>query len=252
MSVTRLLEVQRHMMEVQVQAMAAQSVTPLRKFTGESINTDEGNIDRWVEQFEERARVMGWDEGQKLFQLKAHLEKMAEHTVHMLTLEEKTSYTKVVVAQQKRFRSLDIEELCGLEFHQLMQDRQSVEELGMELQRLGRKAFPTSEMKEFDRILKGRFYQALLPKWQKYLGLQRLQRRLKSCTLEHVPWSDMINSIMLAVENQNSLPRRILSHLHPRRLMLTPRRSHLALSNNQRKALVLDEPVEDTLASEGF
>jgi hypothetical protein len=137
------------MMEAQVQAMAAQSVPPLRKFSGESINTDEGNIDRWVEQYEERARVAGWNDGQKLFQLKAHLENTAEHTVHMLPEEEKTSYASVVMALQKRFRSLDIEELRGLEFHQLMQDKQSVEELGIELQKLGRKAFPTSGMIEF-------------------------------------------------------------------------------------------------------
>ena len=72
LTVTRLLEAQRQMMAAQVQAMAAQSVPPLRKFSGENINTDEGSIDRWVEQFEERARVAGWSEEQKLFQLKAH------------------------------------------------------------------------------------------------------------------------------------------------------------------------------------
>ena len=169
-TVTRLLEAQRQMMEAQVQAMAAQRVPPLRKFCGQNINTDEGSIDRWLEQFAERARVAGWSEEQKLFQLKAHLEKTAEHMVRMLPEEEKSSYSSVVVALQKRFRSLDIEELRGLEFHQLMQEKQSVEALGMELQKLGRKAFPTSSMKEFDRIVKGRFYQALLPKWQRKLG----------------------------------------------------------------------------------
>lgn len=51
-----------------------------------------------------------------------------------------------------------------------MQERQSVEELGVTLQKLALKAFPESGAKEFDRILKGRFYQALLPKWQRKLG----------------------------------------------------------------------------------
>ena len=114
--------------------------------------------------------MAGWSDPQKLFQLKAHLEKMTEHTVHMLPTEGKTSYDKVVLALKKRFSSIDIEELRGLEFHQLMQAKQSVEELGLELQKLGRKAFPTSGAKEFDRIIKGRFYQALLPKWQRKLG----------------------------------------------------------------------------------
>ena len=77
---------------------------------------------------------------------------------------------KVVIALKKRFCSVDIEELRRLEFRQLMQNKQSVEELGVELQKLGHKAFPTSRTKEFDRIVKGRFYQALLPKWQRKLG----------------------------------------------------------------------------------
>lgn len=189
-SVTRLLEAQRHIMEAQAQAMAAQSVPPLRKFSGESTNTDEGSVDRWIEQFEERARVTGWNETQKLFQLKAHLEKMAEHTVRMLPSEEKISYDKVVCALKKRFCSVDIEELRGLEFHQLMQaSKQTVEELGVELQKLGRKAFPTSDAKEFDRIVKGRFYQALLPKWQRKLGAPKATETFdelfaRACTLE--------------------------------------------------------------------
>ena len=59
MSVTHLLEAQRQMMAAQVQAMAAQSVPPLCKFSGDDVNTDEGSVDRWVEQFEEQAKVMG-------------------------------------------------------------------------------------------------------------------------------------------------------------------------------------------------
>ena len=55
------------------------SVPPPRKFSREDIDSDEGSIDRWTEQFEERAKVMGWNDEQKLFQLKAHLEKTAEH-----------------------------------------------------------------------------------------------------------------------------------------------------------------------------
>ncbi len=170
MSVTRLLEAQRLMMAVQVQAMAAQSVPPLPRFSGEDINTEEGSIDRWIEQFEERAKVTGWDEQQKLFQLKAHLDTTTDHAVRMLPEEEKAKYESVVAALRKRFRSLDIEELRGLEFHQVIQDKQSVETLGVELQRLGRKAFPMSGHNEFDRMLKGQFYQALLPKWQRKLG----------------------------------------------------------------------------------
>ena len=76
LQVTRLLEVQRLMMAGQVQAMA---VPPLRKFSGEDVNTEKGSFDRWIESFEERAKATGWNEEQRLFQLKAHLEETAEH-----------------------------------------------------------------------------------------------------------------------------------------------------------------------------
>lgn len=88
----------------------------------------------------------------------------------MLSETERCSYESTVAALRKRFLSLDIEELRGLEFHQLMQIKQSVEEMGICLQKLAKKAFPGSTPKEFDRLLKGRFYQALLSKWQRKLG----------------------------------------------------------------------------------
>lgn len=59
----------------------------LCKFSGEDIDSDKGSIDRWIEQFEVRAKMMGWNDEQKLFQLKAHLEKTAERAK-----KEKTSY----------------------------------------------------------------------------------------------------------------------------------------------------------------
>ena len=40
----------------------------------------------------------------------------------------------------------------------------------MELLTLGHKAFPSSSGKEFDRLLKGRFFQAIHVKWQRKLG----------------------------------------------------------------------------------
>lgn len=82
---------------------------------------------------------------------------MADRTVHMLPEEEKTTCSKVLVVLKKRFCSVDIEELWVPECYQFMQDKQSVEVLGIELQKLRCKAFPTSGVKEFDRIVKGRF-----------------------------------------------------------------------------------------------
>ena len=82
----------------------------------------------------------------------------------------KKVYSAAVEYLKKRFKPVDIEELKGMEFHQKVQSTETVEELGICLQKLCRKAFPSIGGKEFDRFLKGRFFQALLPKWQKKLG----------------------------------------------------------------------------------
>ena len=43
----------------------------------------------------------------------------------------------------------------------------------MDLQKLGHKAFTATEGREMDRLLKGRFYQALHPRWQRKLNAPR-------------------------------------------------------------------------------
>ena len=45
--------------------------------------------------------------------------------------------------------------------------------------RLGQKAFPSSQEKEFDRMLKGRFFQALHVKWQRKLGAPKPQETFR-------------------------------------------------------------------------
>ena len=92
----------------------------------------------------------------------------------MLPESERKVYTSAVGTLKKRFRPIDIEELGGLEFNQKMQTSESVEQLGIDLMSLGRKAFPKVCEAEFDRMLKGRFFQALLPKWQRKLGAPKI------------------------------------------------------------------------------
>ena len=58
-----------------------------------------------------------------------------------------------------------------------MQVKESVEQLGIDLMSLGRKAFPKTCETEFDRMLKGRFFQALLPKWQRKLGAPKIDEK---------------------------------------------------------------------------
>lgn len=52
-----------------------------------------------------------------------------------------------------------------------MQDSETVEQLGIDLQSLARRAFPELRGgKEVDRLLNGWFFQALLPRWQQKVG----------------------------------------------------------------------------------
>ena len=88
----------------------------------------------------------------------------------LLPEDEKCSYNKAVQALKKRFKPTDIEELHGIEFNQKMQKNESIAQLGIELQNLGRKAFPRMKEEDFDHLLKGRFFQALLSKWQRKLS----------------------------------------------------------------------------------
>ena len=118
--------------------------------------------------------MLGWSEEQKCYQLKLHLTKTALQVYELLPRETRTSYAELVTSLKDRFKPVDIEELRGLEFHQLMQKEESVEKLGLWLMSLARKAFPTLGDKELDRLLKGRFFQALLPKWQRKLGAPKV------------------------------------------------------------------------------
>ena len=88
----------------------------------------------------------------------------------MLPDSDKSGIEQAIAAFRKRFKPGGIEELRGLEFHHRAQGEETIEQLGLSIQQLGRKAFPSITGKDFDRLLKGRFYQALLVKWQRKLG----------------------------------------------------------------------------------
>ena len=160
------------MLAAQAQAVTIQSLPPISKFSGEDAEKEEKSFKRWLELFEERAGLAAWPVEQKLYQLKMHLEKYALQIFHVMPEKEQKDYDLVVKKLKERFRSVDIEELNykGIEFHQKMQKEESVEQLGIDLLDLGQKALPKIVGTEFDRILKGRFFQALHTKWQRKLG----------------------------------------------------------------------------------
>ena len=92
---------------------------------------------------------------------------------------DRIDYDRAKAALRSRFKSVEIEELRGLEFHYKMHGTESIEELGLELQTLAHKAFPSTQGGDFDRLLKGRFFQALHVKWQRKLGAPRPEESFK-------------------------------------------------------------------------
>ena len=56
---------------------------------------------------------------------------------------ERTKYDAAVAALRKWFQRVDIQELRGLEFGRKLQGEESVEQLGMDLLKMARRAFPT-------------------------------------------------------------------------------------------------------------
>ena len=60
-----------------------------------------------------------------------------------------------------RFKSIEIEELQGLEFHHKMQKTESIEELSLELQPLASKAFPCTPDRDFNKEDSSRKYIAV-------------------------------------------------------------------------------------------
>jgi len=83
--------------------------------------------------------------------LSAQAASHQDHSTGVLAApEQRSNYTEAVAALKSRFKPVDIEELRGLEFHQLMQTEESVEKLGLQLRSLAGKAFPSLGTRELD------------------------------------------------------------------------------------------------------
>ena len=123
-TMTRLLQ---ETLAAQTRVAAAQHLPPLKPFSGEGKITEDDSFEQWIEHFEERAGLVGWSEAQQLHQLKLLLEKMASKVFRMFPVEDKASYAKAKAALKGRFQSV---ELRGMEFHRLVQSKETVEELG--------------------------------------------------------------------------------------------------------------------------
>ena len=156
------LESQAKLLTMQTTAVAVQSAPPFGFFTGEDIESEDNSFEHWLSRFEERSTMLKWTDEMKCYHLKQHLTKTASKVLDLLPFSTCSSYTDLLAALRARFKPIDIEELRGLEFHQLTQTTQSVEKLGLQLMSLDKKAFPTLDKTQHERLLKGMFFQALL------------------------------------------------------------------------------------------
>lgn len=97
------LRAQTDMMAAQTRVMAAQSLPPLPHFSGDGNLVGEDSFERWVENFDERARVAGWTEEERKYRLKMHcqLDKTAFQAYCNLPKETQTSYGSVIEALKK-------------------------------------------------------------------------------------------------------------------------------------------------------
>ena len=64
--------------------------------------------------------MLKWTDEMKCYHLKQHLTKTALKVLDLLPSSTRSSYTDLVAALRARFKPVDVEELRGLEFHQLM------------------------------------------------------------------------------------------------------------------------------------
>jgi hypothetical protein len=62
---TQLVQTQTAMVAAQIRAMSVQNLPPMKDYSGEGIQSSEEGFDRWIEQFEERAKLIGWSEDLK-------------------------------------------------------------------------------------------------------------------------------------------------------------------------------------------
>ena len=63
-TMSRLLKAHTEAIAAQTQAAAAQHLPPLKPYSGEGKQIEDDGLDRWLEQFEERAKIAGWSAAQ--------------------------------------------------------------------------------------------------------------------------------------------------------------------------------------------
>ena len=128
---TKLVQTQNAMVGAQTRAMSAQNLPPIPSYSDEGVQALEDGFKRWIEQFEERAQLAGWSEDLHRYYLKMRLSRTAFQTYQLLPDGVKANYSATVSDLRSKFKPVDIEELRGVECHQLVEKNKSVDQLTM-------------------------------------------------------------------------------------------------------------------------
>ena len=151
------------------QALLAQQLPPLPKYTGEEQSQGETFRD-WLEQFELVASLGEWDEKTKLVNLVTRLRGQAYAFYRSCTLQQRACYATLVTELTKRFTPVQIQAVQSSLFHDRIQKpRETVDAYAQDLRQRFYKAYPTvqqgtREAEEMGQlVLANQFVAGLLP-----------------------------------------------------------------------------------------
>ena len=106
-SLEKFIEAQTKMMSDHARALTVQNFPSLPQFTGEEIDSEERSFERWHAKFEERAVLAGWEDKQKLHQLKFLLSKTALRVFEIMPESQRAEYAdSSLISACKRMRPL--------------------------------------------------------------------------------------------------------------------------------------------------
>ena len=152
------------------QALLAQQLPSIPKFTGEERQQGGETIEDWKEQFEMVATLGGWDEQAKLVNLITRLRGQAYAFYRSCTLQQRSSYATTMKELVKRFTPVKLKAVQSSQFHERKQKQQeSVDDNAQDLRQLFHKAYPTvqqgsQEAEEIGRcVLSNQFVSGLRP-----------------------------------------------------------------------------------------
>ena len=159
-----------------IQALLAQHLPPLLKYTGEDQSKGETFRD-WLKQFELVASIGDWDDKTKLVNPVTRLWGQAYAFYRSCTLQQRANYATHVAELTKRFIPVQIQAVQSSLFHDRKQKpRKTVDSYAQDLRQLFHKAYPTvqSGTREAEAmgqvVLANQFAAGLLPELKRKIA----------------------------------------------------------------------------------